>query len=73
MDEGGRGLLLVGAYAAEWGHRRCADGGKVVWARIEWPKRAAGRSDRGSAAVGRPAGEIAGRSQVYGSRRDEGP
>lgn len=37
MDEGGRGLTLVGAYAADWGHRRCADGGKVVWAKIGVP------------------------------------
>ena len=32
-EEGGRGLLLVGALAAQWGVHVCADGrGRVVWA-----------------------------------------
>jgi two-component sensor histidine kinase len=32
-DEGGRGLLLVGALAAGWGVRQ-AGAGKVVWCRL---------------------------------------
>jgi hypothetical protein len=31
LDEHGKGLQLVAAFAADWGHRRVA-GGKVVWA-----------------------------------------
>lgn len=31
LDEHGKGLQLVAAFAAAWGHRR-VDGGKVVWA-----------------------------------------
>lgn len=34
MDEGGRGLALVEALAAEWGQQR-EDGAKTVWARFE--------------------------------------
>ncbi|WP_214110233.1 ATP-binding protein [Acrocarpospora catenulata] len=34
-DESGRGLVLVGALSAEWGYRRPASGGKVVYATIE--------------------------------------
>lgn len=36
LDEGGRGLLLVTALAAAWGHYPC-DRGKVVWAQIASP------------------------------------
>lgn len=32
-DTGGRGLLLVGAYATRWSYY-AADGGKVVWAEL---------------------------------------
>ncbi|MGI8330537.1 ATP-binding protein [Actinomadura scrupuli] len=31
LDEHGKGLQLVAAFAADWGHRP-VDGGKVVWA-----------------------------------------
>ncbi|MEV6983210.1 ATP-binding protein [Sphaerisporangium sp. NPDC051017] len=34
-DEGGRGLLLVEAFATRWGFRRPRTGGKVVWAEIQ--------------------------------------
>lgn len=30
-DESGRGLLLVGALAKQWGSRPAANGGKIVW------------------------------------------
>lgn len=33
--EDGRGLLLVQALAADWGHRREPGAGKVVWALVE--------------------------------------
>ncbi len=33
-DEGGRGLLLVGALSSDWGYRRPVSGGKVVYATI---------------------------------------
>ncbi len=33
-DEGGRGLLIVGALAEAWGTRRPPGGGKIVWARV---------------------------------------
>ena len=34
-DESGRGLRIVDAYAANWGHRLLDDGtGKVVWAKV---------------------------------------
>jgi anti-sigma regulatory factor (Ser/Thr protein kinase) len=36
LDEGGRGLMLVAALAAAWGHYP-AGGGKVVWARLAIP------------------------------------
>jgi hypothetical protein len=46
FDEGGRGLLLVSAMAAAWGHCESGDG-KVTWAEIpvppgiRWPRRPA--------------------------------
>lgn len=36
LDEGGRGLMLVSALTAAWGHYGSA-GGKVVWAEIAIP------------------------------------
>jgi anti-sigma regulatory factor (Ser/Thr protein kinase) len=33
-EEGGRGLVLVGALSADWGVWSCADGSKVIWAVI---------------------------------------
>lgn len=32
--EGGRGLHIVEALSAEWGHHLGADGGKIIWARF---------------------------------------
>jgi hypothetical protein len=37
-DEGGRGLWVVEALSKEWGTRRPATGGKVVWARCTSPQ-----------------------------------
>ena len=34
-EESGRGLVLVEALSADWGYRRPASGGKVVYATIE--------------------------------------
>jgi hypothetical protein len=34
-DEGGRGLMLVQALGKEWGAYLKAEGGKVVWVRVE--------------------------------------
>lgn len=42
-DENGRGLVLVDALAARWGHRRAGSGphaGTVVWAELPLPERA---------------------------------
>lgn len=39
-DEGGRGLALIDALAADWGTRlHAAAGGKSVWAELNWPPR----------------------------------
>jgi anti-sigma regulatory factor (Ser/Thr protein kinase) len=45
LDEGGRGLMLVTALAAAWGHGPCP-GGKVVWAEIAVPGRPASGGQR---------------------------
>ena len=34
FDVRGRGLVIVGALASEWGSLRCEDGGKEVWVRL---------------------------------------
>jgi anti-sigma regulatory factor (Ser/Thr protein kinase) len=34
MDAGGRGLVIVGALASEWGTQRHEGGGKEVWVRL---------------------------------------
>jgi anti-sigma regulatory factor (Ser/Thr protein kinase) len=39
LDTHGRGLVIVGALASEWGSRRLDQGGKEVWVRLS---RAAG-------------------------------
>jgi hypothetical protein len=49
LDEYGRGLMIVAALAAEWGHYPAASG-KVVWARLTIP------GTRGPAGPGRPPG-----------------
>ncbi|GAB1820716.1 ATP-binding protein [Herbidospora sp. RD11066] len=36
-DIGGRGLMLVGLLTREWGYRRPATGGKVVYAVVDAP------------------------------------
>ena len=37
VAETGRGLFIVDALSAAWGHHPGADGGKVVWARFAVP------------------------------------
>lgn len=46
MDEGGRGLYLVGALAARWG-TRCTESGETVRVDLPLPARAPG----GAAAI----------------------
>ena len=67
-DENGRGLVLVDALAARWGHRRAGpgpDAGTAVWAELPLPEPTLLRK-------GRPSGTGPARRAVNGRGRPAG-